>query len=370
MEELPVRAKQYIAAVLVSGVIAAVIAGRSLSLVWEQLPLALVLLALMVAFEFFMIELPKGVNVSLTAAFRLAAIFLLGPSQAIFLTWAAFPIVNGVFRKVRRPWHRVAFNASMHSLITAICGLAYLGLSDSDPQVGNSVYDVVAIGASGVLYLGLNSALVSVVVALAEKLPLRYMWVRNLHTVLPQFVMIMPMGIVFTLLWQSYPWGIALFVLPMAVVHYSFKARTDLERNTEQALVAMADILDKRDELTSRHSERVAEYSSKIARHLGLPEEQVEVITVAARLHDLGKIGINDAILKKPGPLSPEERLDMEKHSEIGANILAGGKLKDKDLEDLPEGLVAEWLDGIDSIKAAMVGDTSYKDDEPDDADP
>jgi len=56
--------------------------------------------------------------------------------------------------------------------------------------------------------------------------------------------------------------------------------------------------------------------------------------------------------------------------AEIGANILAGGKLKDKDLEDLPEGLVAEWLDGIDSIKAAMVGDTSYKDDEPDDADP
>lgn len=52
--------------------------------------------------------------------------------------------------------------------------------------------------------------------------------------------------------------------------------------------------------------------------------------------------------------------------AEIGANVLAGGKLKDKDLEDLPEGLVAEWLDGIDSIRAAMVGDSSYKDDEPD----
>ncbi len=55
--------------------------------------------------------------------------------------------------------------------------------------------------------------------------------------------------------------------------------------------------------------------------------------------------------------------------AEIGANVLAGGKLKDKDLEDIPEGLVAEWLDGIDSISAAMVGDTSYKDDEPDEGD-
>ncbi len=55
--------------------------------------------------------------------------------------------------------------------------------------------------------------------------------------------------------------------------------------------------------------------------------------------------------------------------AQIGANILAGGKLKEKDLEDIPEGLVAEWLDGIDSISAAMVGDTSYRDDEPDEGD-
>ncbi len=55
--------------------------------------------------------------------------------------------------------------------------------------------------------------------------------------------------------------------------------------------------------------------------------------------------------------------------AEIGANILAGGKIKDKDIEDVPEGLVAEWLDGIDSIRAAMMGDTSYRDDEPDEGD-
>ncbi len=52
--------------------------------------------------------------------------------------------------------------------------------------------------------------------------------------------------------------------------------------------------------------------------------------------------------------------------AEIGANIIGGSKLKDKDFDDVPEGFVAEWLDGIDSINAAMLGDTSYKDDEPD----
>ncbi len=55
--------------------------------------------------------------------------------------------------------------------------------------------------------------------------------------------------------------------------------------------------------------------------------------------------------------------------AEIGANILAGEKFKEKDFENLPEGIVAEWIDGIDCISAAMLGDTSYKDDEPDEGD-
>ncbi len=59
----------------------------------------------------------------------------------------------------------------------------------------------------------------------------------------------------------------------------------------------------------------------------------------------------------------------LDNIAKIGANLLAGAKLKDKDLDKVPEGLVAEWLDGIDSISAAMVGDTSYKDDEPDSGD-
>lgn len=56
----------------------------------------------------------------------------------------------------------------------------------------------------------------------------------------------------------------------------------------------------------------------------------------------------------------------LDNIAKIGANILAGGKFKEKDFENVPEGIVAEWIDGIDCINAAMIGDTSYKDDEPD----
>lgn len=76
-------------------------------------------------------------------------------------------------------------------------------------------------------------------------------------------------------------------------------------------------------------------------------------------------------LIKKALEAEKEENMGavLGNIAQIGANILAGGKIKDKDLEDIPEGLVAEWLDGIDSIRAAMVGANSYRDDEPDEGD-
>jgi hypothetical protein len=68
--------------------------------------------------------------------------------------------------------------------------------------------------------------------------------------------------------------------------------------------------------------------------------------------------------------LKAEEKNDMGQAlnyvATVGANIISGEKLSEKDLDNIPEGFVAEWLDGIDSISVAMMGDTSYKEDEPD----
>lgn len=78
-----------------------------------------------------------------------------------------------------------------------------------------------------------------------------------------------------------------------------------------------------------------------------------------------------DNLIKSAVEAEKEDNMGAALNSiaQIGANILAGGKLKEKDIEEIPEGLVGEWLDGIDSISAAMVGDTSYRDDEPDEGD-
>jgi diguanylate cyclase (GGDEF)-like protein/putative nucleotidyltransferase with HDIG domain len=88
------------------------------------------------------------------------------------------------------------------------------------------------------------------------------------------------------------------------------------------AVEALAVALLERDRYTGEHSESVVEMSAGVARALGLSPSQVEVVRSAALLHDIGKVGIPDAILHKPGPLTPEEREVMAEHPLIGERIL------------------------------------------------
>jgi putative nucleotidyltransferase with HDIG domain len=89
-----------------------------------------------------------------------------------------------------------------------------------------------------------------------------------------------------------------------------------------QTIRALAEAIDAKDHYTRGHSERVAVYASRMARRMNLRKELVERVYFSGLLHDVGKIGIPDAIITKPSRLSKEEYLEMQKHPEIGAKIL------------------------------------------------
>jgi putative two-component system response regulator len=91
--------------------------------------------------------------------------------------------------------------------------------------------------------------------------------------------------------------------------------------DTIRRLVVAAEF---RDLDTAQHIERIGRYSALIARRLGLPPSRQEILRHAASLHDIGKIGVPDAILRKAGPLDDAERLLMQQHTVIGARILEG----------------------------------------------
>lgn len=94
-------------------------------------------------------------------------------------------------------------------------------------------------------------------------------------------------------------------------------------------LLTLAEVLDLRVAGTSRHSQSVARFAELAARAFGLPPERVERVRLAGMLHDIGKIGIPDSILLKPGPLTDVEWAEVRRHPEIAAQLLAGSEFDD-----------------------------------------
>jgi diguanylate cyclase (GGDEF)-like protein len=105
------------------------------------------------------------------------------------------------------------------------------------------------------------------------------------------------------------------------------------ERHSSTVL-GLADVVDNRDRGNTPHSQAIGRHAAAIARELGLPEPVVERIRFSGIVRDIGKIGIPDSILQKPGWLSADDWIAMRRHPEIGASILAGA-----DMED-----VSEWV--------------------------
>jgi two-component system, cell cycle response regulator len=94
-------------------------------------------------------------------------------------------------------------------------------------------------------------------------------------------------------------------------------------------VIALAEALDIRDTGTGQHSHTVGRYAELMARALGFDEEHVERVQLAGVLHDIGKIGISDGVLSKPGPLDADEWQEMYTHPEIGARLLSRPEFDD-----------------------------------------
>jgi diguanylate cyclase (GGDEF)-like protein len=97
---------------------------------------------------------------------------------------------------------------------------------------------------------------------------------------------------------------------------------------------ALAEVIDQRERGNGAHSQAVARFASAIARELGLDAASIERVRFGGIVHDVGKVGVADAVLRKPGWLSAEDWLEVRRHPEVGARILSGASLGD----------VSEWV--------------------------
>ena len=105
------------------------------------------------------------------------------------------------------------------------------------------------------------------------------------------------------------------------------RERTSELRATELEIIKrLGQAVESRDEETGEHIERIALLSHKLALAAGLSADEAELLRRASAMHDVGKIAIPDDILRKPDPLTPEEREVMQRHTEVGGDLLAGSR--------------------------------------------
>ena len=105
-------------------------------------------------------------------------------------------------------------------------------------------------------------------------------------------------------------------------MHKLEKQRLNDQKIISQAMMAIAHLVDAKDEYTKEHSLRVALYSAEIARRCGMKEEDIKKLKYIALVHDCGKVGVPDAILKKNGALTPQEREIINSHTVLGGHIM------------------------------------------------
>ncbi|MFI6879544.1 HD-GYP domain-containing protein [Streptomyces sp. NPDC050400] len=187
-------------------------------------------------------------------------------------------------------------------------------------------YALVPGCAAALVFCAVLTVLDGGILATAERVPPRTAWRGLFLRSLAPVVVHGLAGLVMAVLWAS-PYGPVaslLVLLPMYISCWVF-AQYQRERAAHQATIrALVQAVDIKDGYTRGHSERVGQASMMIARELGMAEERVEVLRFAGILHDVGKLGVPTRLLRKDGPLTPEEREVIQLHPEYGHEMVRG----------------------------------------------
>jgi putative nucleotidyltransferase with HDIG domain len=280
----------------------------------------------------FPLHISVSVKVSVAASVWFATALLLPARQAAALVGAimALHIAVSAIRKALTTREKPPIGTIALSLLFN-SGQVYFSVLAAGfvvASVGASAYTrltpehVLGIAVAAIAMYMINVLLVSAAVALATSRSLLSV-LRNSHRlVLFQFASLYLVGAGAAFAAVGLPWLLVFSLAGAFLVYRSQVHRIELKHESVLAMERMADEVDRRDPYTYQHSQRVARYSREIAKKLGLGLAEVELIELAAKVHDIGKIGLPDSILLKPGKLTTGERREMETHPRLGFQIL------------------------------------------------
>jgi hypothetical protein len=285
---------------------------------WGVPGLAFWVVAALVASS-YPVRVPRGSLVSVSAAPIIAAGVLGGPTAA-GLVAVVGTLEAREFRGLV-PWYGLVYNHSFVVFPAVLSGLAYAQLSGGQ-EVATAVGLIGAAGA-GVVYVLVSVALSAAAVSVREGRRFVAVLRLDLRSYGLTLVGLTPIAWLMALAYTFVgPLVAPVFALPLYTTRAAYKAVVDLRSMFTQTVRALASAIDARDPSTKLHSEHVAGIAVGIGQVMNLSEGEIEQLEWAGLLHDIGKIGIRDAVLLKPERLTREERMLMNEHPVKGEEIL------------------------------------------------
>jgi putative nucleotidyltransferase with HDIG domain len=292
------------------------------------------------------LEVEETGSISVSAVGALVAAAIIGPRAALPLAFA----ISAVEWSARRAAvHYLLFNVGVLSLASlAAAGIFSIHIGGA---IGTGIF--VASGlAAGLAYFVVNTGVLSFAVGVEGRESPRQIWRERFGWLLPHYAVY---GFIAAVIYEAYKpigaWAIVVFALPLFLMRKTQgaylkhtqrsahklreaaetiqsqnvsleQANKLLKERSTAAMESLSATVDARDAYTAGHSRRVQQLSLAIGRELGLSQAELELLGHAALFHDIGKLGIPDAILLKPSSLTDEEWVIMASHAAEGASII------------------------------------------------
>jgi putative nucleotidyltransferase with HDIG domain len=248
----------------------------------------------------------------------LAALILGGPAVG---AWVA-AIGTTEWREVRGriPWYGTLANHAGIVVPVVLAGVAREWLNGDDPDLFR---DFVSAIAAAAVFFSLNVALASVLLALRTGQRVSVAVAGDVRGISLSFFALGPLAWLMAEMYGLAWWTTLLFALPLYTTRVSYHRFVEMRDMFTQTIGALAEAVDKRDPFTSKHSQRVKQISVDIGREMRVSEAELEALEWGGLLHDVGKIGVPDAVLLKQDRLTKDERRIMNAHPVLGAEIIA-----------------------------------------------
>lgn len=270
----------------------------------------------------------KKVSFSTSFVITVATYILFGPYQSILILFFGFLFRILKIEKKRyihvlnTPLYGTMFNCCAITLPMIIGNYFYLILGGTF-GITNLSSNLIQIIIFVLIHFIINILIISKLMSLYTGKKLIFCFVENLKIGFLNSVLMMPLGVVLAILFTKYKFsGIIFIIFSLLLVRYTLVLYSDSKSQFIETVEALMNAIDARDKYTEGHSRRVAEISVAIGKELKYNQWSIEELNIAAMLHDVGKIGISDTILNKPGKLTDEEFDTIKEHPQIGINII------------------------------------------------